>query len=250
MLNTNLRSTALASLLLLPFAAACGEGDAQSSDGQGMLNIYVYGEAFVEEGIPAEAMSDGWAIDFEGFGVQVTSVNVGNAEFSDATTIEIAQPSEGVGELLGMGHHLGELRLDAGDYESASYALGTIRVIGSAEKEGDTRTFDWTFEVPTTYADCETSLSVEADQPSYVQLTIHADHLFYDSLVSEDPALVFDALAGADTDDENDNISREELEATPVGSLDVGNAEVNNLWEWLEAQVATLGHIDGEGHCN
>jgi len=244
MLQSALNRAALASLLLLPFAAACGDADAQSPDGQGTLNIYVYGEEFVEEGIPAEAMSDGWAIDFEGFSVEVTSVSVGDAEFSEATTIEISQPSEG------QGHHLGELTLDAGEYESASYALGTIRVVGSAEKEGVIKTFDWTFEVPTPYAGCHTSFTIEADQASSLELTIHADHLFYDSLVSEDPALVFDALAAADTDDENDNISREELEAASVGTLDVGNAEVDNLWEWLEAQVATLGHIDGEGHCH
>lgn len=244
MFSPTTRTAALASLLLLPLAGSCGESDAQTPDGQGMLNVFVYGEAFVEEGIPADAMSDGWAIDFEGFAVEVTSVTVGEAAFSDATTIQIAPPTEGEG------HHLAELPLDAGTYESVDYALGTIRVVGSAEKEGVTKTFDWTFEVPTTYAECHTTVTVEADQSSRLELTIHADHLFYDSLVSEDPALVFAPLAAADGDDENDDISREELEATPVGALDVGNEAIENLWEWLEAQVATLGHIDGEGHCH
>src|SRR5690554_3266997 len=177
MLKTPFRSTALAGLLLLPLAAACGESDAQSPEGRGMLEIYVYGEDFVEEGIPADAMSDGWAIDFEGFAVEVTSVSVGDAEFSEATTIEISQPSEGTGELPGMDHRLDELGLDAGDYDAPSYALGTIRVVGNAEKEGVTKSFDWTFEVPTTYAGCHTSFTIEADQTSYLELTIHADHL-------------------------------------------------------------------------
>ncbi|RDV36458.1 hypothetical protein DV096_18565 [Bradymonadaceae bacterium TMQ3] len=243
MFSPTTRTTALASLLLLPLAGACGESDAQSPDGQGMLNIFVYGEDFVEEGIPADAMSDGWAIAFDRFQVEVTSVTVGAANFSDVTTIEIAPPTGGEG------HQLGELSVDAGTYESVDYALGTIRVGGSAEKEGVTKTFDWTFEVPTTYGECHTTVTVAADQASRLELTIHADHLFYDSLVSEDPALVFDPLAAADTN-EDGNISKEELEAALVGTLDVGNEEIADLWSWLEAQVATLGHIDGEGHCH
>lgn len=243
MFSPTTRTTALASLLLLPLAAACGEGDTQSPEGQGTLEIYVYGEEFIEEGIPADAMSDGWAISFDGFAVEVTSVTVGQSEFSDATSIEIA-PATG-----GEGHLLTDMQLPAGDYESADYALGTVRAVGSAQRGAVTKSFDWTFEVPTTYAECHTTFTIQDGQTSRMELTIHADHLFYDSLVSEDPALVFNQLAAADVD-EDGNISKEELEDAPVGFLDVGNEEITDLWSWLEAQVATLGHIDGEGHCH
>ena len=80
-------------------------------------------------------------------------------------------------------------------------------------------------------------------------MTVHADHLFYDSLVSEEPELRFDALAAADTD-MNDQITEAELAAAGVGSYDVGNEDVDDLWSWLVAHSRTLGHVDGEGHCD
>ena len=42
-----------------------------------------------------------------------------------------------------------------------------------------------------------------------------------------------------------------ELEAADIGSYDPGSdAAGNNLWSWLVAQGRTLGHVDGEGHCD
>jgi hypothetical protein len=56
------------------------------------------------------------------------------------------------------------------------------------------------------------------------------------------------ALADADSDGE---ITQAELEAAPVpGAFDTGNDEVANLWAFLVAQSRTLGHVDGEGHCD
>ncbi len=45
-------------------------------------------------------------------------------------------------------------------------------------------------------------------------------------------------------------LTRAELEAAGIGAYDPGNADVDDLWAWLVAQSATLGHVDGEGHCD
>jgi hypothetical protein len=89
---------------------------------------------------------------------------------------------------------------------------------------------------------------VEKDATAIFQITVHADHLFYDSLVSEEPQLLFQPLADADADQDGD-ITTEELGATDIGAYDPGNEDLDDLWSFLMAQSRTLGHVDGEGHC-
>ena len=124
-----------------------------------------------------------------------------------------------------------------------------MEIEGTATKGAESRSFDWVFDEATLYENCETETHVTTGTPGAFQVTVHADHLFYDSLVSEEPELRFDALAAADTD-MNDQITEAELAAAGVGSYDVGNEDVDDLWSWLVAQSRTLGHVDGEGHCD
>ena len=113
-----------------------------------------------------------------------------------------------------------------------------------------TKNFDWVFDEEVHYTECETTTSVTEGAASTFQITVHADHYFYDSLVSEDPILVFQGLADADADADGE-ITRAELEAADIGGLDPGSdGSVDDLWSWLVAQNATLGHVDGEGHCD
>ena len=78
--------TALALIVL----AACGE-DA------GTLVSTVYGETFIEEGIPADAFADGWAVSFDRFLVSIGNVagkaGEGGAEVGDPTfhIVDLAQ---------------------------------------------------------------------------------------------------------------------------------------------------------------
>ena len=108
---------------------------------------------------------------------------------------------------------------------------------------------DWTFTSSTRYSGCEANISLADGATASFELTIHADHLLYDSLVSSEPALRFDHYAAADADDDG-VISQAELELASVGALDVGNTGVETLWGYLEAQITTLGHANGEGHCD
>src|SRR5690606_19242015 len=106
------------------------------------------------------------------------------------------------------------------------------------------------FATDTRYVECHAAADLaEGDASS--QLTIHADHLFYDDLDSEEPNVAFDLVASADAD-ANGEVTTEELRALDITAqtrYQVGSRDITELWGFIEAQTATLGHIDGEGHC-
>lgn len=149
MTSTVLRSLsfACAPLLLL---AACGDDPV----GEGTVNVTVYGEAFIEEGIPVSEMSDGWAITFDTFEVTVRDVRVGGVAFDDPAPLEIATPTDGAGQVIATAP------VREGDHENASFVIEAVDLTGSATKEGDTKTFAWTFDYPVAYDACETTTAV------------------------------------------------------------------------------------------
>jgi hypothetical protein len=138
--------------------------------------------------------------------------------------------------------------VDGGEHREPSFTIARVEIEGAAEKDGVEKKFSWVFDSPTNYADCDTSTLVGASQNATLQITVHADHLFYDSLVSQEPQLLFQPLADADTD-EDGVLTKAELAEADIGAYDPGNEKVNDLWSWLVAQHRTLGHVDGEGHC-
>lgn len=231
-------------LLALTTLTACGEDDADAESGEGVVQVAVYGEDFIEQGIPASEMTDSWAVTFDRFVVTVEDVVVGGVSMPNAGALDISVATDG------SGHTITSAAVPAGSHSDSSFAITRVEAAGSATKDGVTKTFDWTFDQRVDYTACETTTEVADGGNATFQVTVHADHFFYDSLVSEDPQLVFQTLADADTDGDN-AITRAELEASDIGSLDAGSGgDVNDLWAWLVAQNATLGHVDGEGHCD
>lgn len=214
-----------------------------SSGGEGMVEVRVYGEEFIEEGIPAEDLADGWEITFSRFEVTVTDVTIDGVTLPDGTTLDISTASNGEGQELTSG------LVSTGRHGGSSFIITHVEIEGEASKGEDTYTFDWVIDEPTQYDHCDTETHVTSSVPGVFQVTVHADHLFYDSLVSEEPELRFDALAAADTNGDYE-ITADELAATDVGSYDVGNEDIDDLWGFLVAHARTLGHVDGEGHCD
>jgi hypothetical protein len=210
--------------------------------GAGEVEVRVWGESFIEAGIPAAQMSDGWAVDFDRFEVELRDVSIAGVSVDDPEVIDIAEPSDGVGQLVG------RAAVAAGEHDDAAFTIVRVQIEGSAEKGGVSKTFAWTFDTPVAYDECETQTVVPRDGVGELQITVHADHLFYDSLVSEEPALRFDALAAADTDNDG-ALTMAELAATDIGAYDPGNLAIDDLWSFLAAQAQTMGHVDGEGHC-
>lgn len=225
----------LSSLLLLP---ACG------TDGEGTVTVTAYGEAFIEEGIPASEVGDGWALDFSRFEVSIRDVTLAGASIEVPATVDLSAASSGEG------HELGSALLGAGEHTGASFTIARVEIDGTATKGSTTKTFSWVFDQPTRYEECETTTKLTDGGTAAFQITVHADHLLYDSLVSSEPQVLFQALADADADGDG-AITQAELTAKDIGAYDPGSEDgVDDLWAWLVAQTRTLGHVDGEGHCH
>jgi hypothetical protein len=210
--------------------------------GEGEVDVRIWGEAFIEEGIPAAELVDGWEIGFDRFEVELRDVSVAGVSFDAPDSFDLAEPSEGRGQLIG------RAAAPADAHDDAAFTLVSVSIEGSAEQAGVTKTFAWTFDTAVAYADCETETEVPRGGVGELQITVHADHLFYDSLVAEAPALRFDAIAAADTDNDGE-VTMAELAATSIGAYDPGNLAIDDLWSFLAAQAQTMGHVDGEAHC-
>jgi hypothetical protein len=227
----------IASVLLSTSVAGCG-------DGEGTVDVRVYGEPFIEEGIPAAAMNDGWAISFTRFQVLLSDVRVAGAQIEVPGPVDLAQASSGAG------HELGSALVAEGPHGDAAFIIDRLEIEGSALRGSEARTFDWMFDDATSYEDCEAVTTVPDAGVATLQIAIHADHLFYDSLVAEEPRRLFQPIADADASGDGE-VTREELRTTDIGAYDPGSeGGVENLWDWLMAASRTLGHVDGEGHCH
>lgn len=258
-------------------AAALALGALACSAAPGPLEIRVHGEDFIEEGIPASEFSDGWAVTFDQFLVSLSKAEAAQGHGGsalaarDKRVFDLALPTGGQGTVVTSG------MVPGGTYDHVSYIIapaaagatgsaGTdaalvqamvgageaVRVQGKATKAGRTVGFDWAFKTMVAHA-CHTAAGVDGGgATAKIELTIHGDHLFYDDLVASEPNLSFDLIAAADADG-NGRVTREELAAkdlTAEARYQVGSFPVKNLWEFIAHQVTTLGHIDGEGHCD
>lgn len=243
-LRRSLGPTVAAPLALGLGLLACDDGS--DTEGEGTLRVTIYGEPFIEEGIPAEEVVDGWAVDFSSFEVDVSEVAADGTAVSGAETWQLAMNTGGEGQLFG------SATVPAGTVETLDYRITRAHVVGTATRDTDTLTFDWTFDTDTRYVGCETEQALAKGGEATSEMTIHADHLLYDDLVSGDPELRFDIIAGADADGDGE-VTQAELAAVDITGEDnyqVGDAPITDLWAYLEAQTRTLGHIDGEGHCD
>lgn len=256
-------------VLLLAFAlSGCGEG--------GALSVRIFGEDYIEESIPAEAFSDGWAVTFDTFLISVRSISAARREEAPALAAEVnwvvdlAKGSGGEGVLLL------ERSVPAADYDDVSYRIApavsgasnvnasaeevtglisegaSLRMVGRALKGALEKRFDWSFDTDTTYVRCASTAQVSSGGAATVQLTIHGDHLFYDDLFDAEPNVAFQLIADADRDVDH-VVTLEELAATELRTQTryaTGSTGITNLADFIRHQTTTLGHIDGEGHCD
>jgi len=259
-MTTALRITCFAVLAGL---AAC---DTDSEDGT--LEVRIWGEEFVEDGIPAEVFADGWSVRFSAFLVAVDGVATPAAEDPTRYLFDLALPSGGAGQTLGMLASPGgstELayRIGPGDPAMAGNAsmddvammdaMGwSLFVSGTATRADESLAFAWGFDTTTQYDACEVAEDVAAHTPTTTVITIHADHLFYDDLDDPAPNVAFDLVASADGDSDG-TVTTAELAAVDITAqarYQVGSRDIRDLLAFVEAQTSTVGHIDGEGHCH
>lgn len=259
----NARTSSLLGSLL--FLGACDGEPA----GDGTLRVTIYGEEFIEEGIPADAFVDGWAVVFDRFIIAVDDIDADGEPLPGQHVFDLVQASGGAG------HDVGSLMLPAGTVEELSYRIApagsdavaatatdtdvadmqaggfSLIVEGTATRGEESIALQWGFTTSTRYSPCETKQPLTAGGEARSQITIHADHLFYDDLESSVPDVAFDLIATADAD-ANGTATNGELHAVDITTqsrYQVGSRDIADLHGFIEAQTATLGHIDGEGHC-
>lgn len=261
-----LRPHAASLLALGLLTSACEEPG--TDVGETQVRITAFGEAYVEDQIPAEDVVDGWTIELSRFLVAISDVEVDGEPLDRSYIVDLRSPS------MGEGHPLGDLMVPAdGDalvqyriapVESAEPVAATpddallmisnglsLRVEGQARRGEETIDFIWDFTTDTRYQDCQSTAELLADEEATSQLTIHADHLFYDDLDSPEPNVAFDLVAAADGNADG-FVTIEELGAVDItgqARYQVGSRDITDLAAFIEAQTMTLGHIDGEGHC-
>lgn len=275
----------LAALLVASIAfAACSDDEDEPRVGEpAEAAFYAYGEPFIEEGIPADEFADGWAVTFDEFVVVVADAAIdGAGEWSNAGTdgvfVDVAKPGD---DALNPGHNVGTATLTTSKmYDSASYSIrfpnvegdaltlnlnadgetvdameaekAAMFVRGAATKGDETYRFEWPLAVSVSYSPCELSeFRPVANQTVPVELSIHGDHLFLDSLSGEEPNLVFEPFAGADANGDFvidvDELAAVEVDSTILNASAVSG--INTVLDYLLFQAATVGHINGEGHC-
>lgn len=252
-------------LCALTFASvtfACSEA------GEGTLATRIYGEPFIEEGIPADVFIDGWAVSFTKFIVVVDDISAHDVKDGGRYAFDLVPGTDGEGQgvadlVVPEGMQSLDYRIapggaaDGGNATAADKTMmadsgWSVFVEGTATKDGASIAFSWGFDTTTEYSHCEVVESVPADGEATTVMTIHADHLFYDDLVSEEPNVAFDLVAASDADMDG-TVTQAELQARSITMetrYQVGDREdITNLWDFISAQTSTLGHIDGEGHC-
>lgn len=230
---------ALVPLMLL--LCACDTAD----PGEGTVRFTLWGEDFIEQGIPAEEFVDGWSVRFDVFEVSVTAIDADGEALPGTHVVDIAEASGGEG------HALGTAVLPADRVPMASWTISSMHAQGTATREGVEKHFDWSFDTPVRYVECDTGTPLASGDVTDVVLTVHADHLFYDDLDSEEPGVAFDLIAAADADDDGE-VTMAELEGQSLAGevrYQVGSRDIDDLHAFIVEQARTVGHINGEGHC-
>lgn len=231
------------SLCLLPLLVACGSGD---------WVVSTWGEDYIEEGIPAADFEDGCAVVYDTFTVELTEASLLDGDGAVAGSV-----GAGSFEMTEAGPQtVGSTPVAATHYDTARFVVSpaggpSVRAAGTLTCGAESVTFDWSFDTSTTYLCEPADLTVPAGGEAGTELTIHGDHLFYDGLENPDAGLQGQPIVDADADGDG-AVTQDELAAVEVAGLGyaVGQySEVTDLDAFITFLTRTLGHVDGEGHC-
>lgn len=240
-----------------------------SACGKGSWTVNTWGEEYIEVEIPAADFADGCDVTYDSFLLAMSDVALLDGDGEPVGVVDGQQ----VFDMTAAGpHDVGSAEVKATHYANARFSispasnavpgnateaqvaeLGTssIRVAGTLTCGGVARTFDWSFDSDTTYHCEPADLTIPGGGEDSTQYTIHGDHLFYDGLENVDAVVRGQAIFDADTDGDG-AITLTELDAIQVATLgyEVGQySEVTTLGDFVWFLTQTLGHVDGEGHC-
>lgn len=244
-------------------------------DTSGTLIVRAWAEDTVPDGITT---SDGWTVSFEHWYTAFLDINLDDQETADevwssGTSLVADWKVTDSPRQLGatdqpaarydLGFHIGPPA--AGTTNLIGEIDGTVAnemttegwahlVIGSATNGADTKTFRLGFPLDVAYETCEngydgsTGVIVKKSDETFADIYMHADHLLWNELGTEEASLTFQAWADADADGA---ITQADLEGVDLATIgyEAAGIDVANLWEFVRYSVALMAHLNGEGEC-
>jgi hypothetical protein len=280
---------------LLAQLAACA--DNSTSYGTGEVRVAISGEEAARSGFPVGsgedeiAFVDGWTLAIDKVLVSLTDFELKAADGDDA----VVDADPVIADL-----HLGEPELwrfdgvparrwdrvgfryapptrgtraanDVSDEDiermaDAGYSL-LIEAVASKDGQDIELEYGFAFEVRHTHCvngqDETDGLVVPTNATIDAQITVHLDHLFFDTYASEDAQLRFDPMAAmamdgvVTLDDLAAQTNLSDLVDAAGEPLDLAyesgstfDPVPDDLRDYVIAAATTTGHFNGEGHCD
>ncbi len=271
--------------------------DDTSAKGAGKLRIMLEADSTVSGGLDRGDADEGtqdYSVSFSKYVATVGNIKMKKNSTGDTASL----PSVFIADLKQVGEQgieLGVLDdLEAGQWDKFGYetpaATDKAQAVGDvdpaevdlmiengwtywiegrvlrADAEGGPVTFVIQTEAATLFSDCgndgELGVTVVEDRTGTARITLHGDHLFFNSFPNGSEGSI-KRLAGwviaADKDDDG-KVSTEDLkslDATEVFSSTAGYSldgkpaelDIENALDFVRAQLATQGHLNGEGGC-
>lgn len=293
--------TKMGFVVALVSAMSIGCGLEPTEEGTGSLAIRVTGEDAAKTGFPVDddgemiAFADGWSIQFTKFLFSFGAIDVKGADGA----VGISSSEKYIADLhLGDGSVPEFGALAARRWESFSFqvtpadatakVLGTIDeaavqpmvtgkfnywIEGTATKGAESVDFAWGIANPTKNANCTNGLDntdgvvIRSNATTEAEITIHVEHLFWDTLGTEGASLRFDAIAavaGADKKVTTEEIATQSLadlkDANGMPLMDGSGMPVvynpgsvplksQDLLAFIQASSSSMAHLNGEGLC-
>lgn len=292
-----MKNTVMGTTLVLALThCLCGCGSDDEA-GAASLTIKISGEQAAVSGYPVKngadevAFADGWTLQFSKVIVSLKDFELKTVDGDDAKV----KSDPVVADL-----HLGEPKLwqfdgvparrwdrvgyqyapptaasrntdgvDAADVQLMSDKGYSFYVRASAQKDDRKIDLEFGFPFSLQLTHCENGqdntdgLVVRDNGANEAQITVHLDHLFFDSWAIDNPKLRFDAMAAVAPSDrpltledlaQQDNLSDlKDADGKPLDlAYDPGSAFApvpKNLEDYVTDAATTTGHWNGEGHC-
>lgn len=254
--------------------AACSEV------GEGQVTFQAWGEEAPVEGFSSSDLADGWAVTFDrwltAFGEPTLVSADDGSDIARDDRVWVADWTRTVSPV-----DLTELTAPARRHDVAfsvmvppadAVALEGVSeddvallrdngwthwIEGSATDGTDTYTFGWELQRQVRLVRCESGrdgnpgVAVPAEGNLNAVLTLHADHLLWDQLGTEEADMRFGPLTQADANGDQ-HLSMDELAALNVSDIGYETAGIDiedSIQAFIEFSVAIGMHLDGDGLC-
>jgi hypothetical protein len=281
-------------VFLCLMVAACGD-DESSRDGS--LRVEISGEEASRSGYPVGsgddeiAFVDGWTLEFEKVLVSLSDFELQTSDGDDAQLVAgavVADLHQGEPRLWNftevparrwdrVGYRYTPPTADvikANDIDDDDIELMidegySLYIAATAKKDLRTvpLTFGFAFEVQ--MSQCENGMDdtdgivVANNAINTAQITVHLDHLFFDSYATDEAELRFDPMAAvapgsgpltlSDLAEQSNLSDLKDADGKPLDvAYDPGSAfdpVPKTLEDYVVAAATTTGHWNGEGHC-